>query len=314
MKTTHSKSKRPVKKISVIRFTLVIAILFFSANMVKSQNSTSDSDYKPAKSTVKKAQPAINAQANKTISTENNMVIIPKKLAEHAPEFNDPDYEAKKIEWMEKYPDEYNALQKKTSNCSPHLNTGTDKAGTIIPQKVAEHAPDLNDPDYETKKTEWIKNYPEEYKSVGGVIENGTHTHNSLANPGTTPPTTKLHIKVAEHAPYMDAPDYDVKKAEWIQNYPEEYEASIKESSKSNNGTNSFAPPEIKKPATKVAEHAPYSDDPDYEAKKAEWIKKYPQEYNVVNNKPANSVKNSPAGQGVQTPATAIPVNDATRK
>jgi len=62
----------------------------------------------------------------------------------------------------------------------------------------------------------------------------------------------------------------------------------------------------VDKPATRVAEHAPYLNDPDYEAKKAEWIKNYPQEYNAVNNKPA--------GQGSHTPATSVPVYDATRK
>ncbi|MDD4150336.1 MAG: hypothetical protein PHE33_09925 [Bacteroidales bacterium] len=35
-----------------------------------------------------------------------------------------------------------------------------------FPNKVAEHAPDLDDPDYEIKKIEWVENYPEEYKNV----------------------------------------------------------------------------------------------------------------------------------------------------
>src|SRR5574344_1973618 len=35
----------------------------------------------------------------------------------------------------------------------------------------------------------------------------------------------KLHVKIAEHAPYLDDPEYDAKKMEWINNYPEEYKS-----------------------------------------------------------------------------------------
>ncbi len=37
---------------------------------------------------------------------------------------------------------------------------------TAVPQKIAEHAPDINDPDYAAKKEEWIKNYPDEYQQL----------------------------------------------------------------------------------------------------------------------------------------------------
>jgi hypothetical protein len=87
-------------------------------------------------------------------------VATPQKVAEHAPSFNDPDYESKKIEWMNNYPDEYNACQQKsTEGTSPVITQPVLDA----PKKVAEHAPYFNDTDYATKKAEWIENYPEEY-------------------------------------------------------------------------------------------------------------------------------------------------------
>jgi hypothetical protein len=37
--------------------------------------------------------------------------------------------------------------------------------------------------------------------------------------------TTK---RLGEHGPYLNDPDYDAKKAEWMKNYPQEYDALIK--------------------------------------------------------------------------------------
>jgi hypothetical protein len=34
----------------------------------------------------------------------------------------------------------------------------------------------------------------------------------------------------------------------------------------------------------RLGEHGPYSNDPDYDAKKAEWMKNYPEEYAPANN------------------------------
>ncbi|HQI69861.1 MAG TPA: hypothetical protein PLT47_03875 [Bacteroidales bacterium] len=235
------------------------------------------------------------------------------KIAPHAPEFNDPDYKARKEAWMANYPEEYNALQQSVN--TPNMVNKSNIASNPVKNKVAEHAPDLNDPDYATKKAEWIKNYPEEYESIGGTTTSTTES-NQVKTQVTLPdqPVAKPHTKIAEHAPYLDDPDYQAKKALWMKNYPEEMNAVMQQSSNTNKNLQPAANTIVNRPATKVAEHAPYLNDPDYEAKKAEWIKNYPQEYNAVNNKPANSVKNSPAGQGTQTPATSVPVYDATRK
>ncbi|HPB24439.1 MAG TPA: hypothetical protein PLE11_01665, partial [Bacteroidales bacterium] len=157
--------------------------------------------------------------------------------------------------------------------------------------------------------------YPEEYESIGGTSnDNGVSSQVQTQVAVPDQQVAKQHTKIAEHAPYLDDPDYDAKKAIWMKNYPEEMNAVLQQSSNTNKKLRPAANTTLEKPATKVAEHAPYLNDPDYEAKKAEWIKNYPQEYNAVNNKPANSVKNSSAGQGVQTPATSVPVYDATRK
>jgi hypothetical protein len=140
-----------------------------------------------------------------------------------------------------------------------------------------------------------------------------TQNHNTINN-------TMSSEKLGEHAPDINAPDFKEKKTEWIKNYPEEYEACLKRSSKSNTGT-TVGTSEVKKPATKVAEHAPYSDDPDYAAKKVEWIKNYPEEYNALINKSSDKnasvapeVKQIEKKGTVKTSGMALPGFDATKK
>ncbi|MBP8041658.1 MAG: hypothetical protein KAZ36_07100 [Bacteroidales bacterium] len=279
------------------------------ANNGKSAAPNSDQVTKPASGTITNAKKTDASSS----ATKPNEYAPGYKIAPHAPEFNDPDYEAKKEAWMTNYPEEYNALQQSGNTQTKVINTNSNV--TPVNTKVAEHAPELGDPDYAAKKAEWIKNYPEEYESIGGAsTDNGVSNQvkTQVAIPDLQ--VAKPHTKIAEHAPYLDDPDYEAKKAIWMKNYPEEMNAVLQHSSNTNKNIRPATNTTLEKPATKVAEHAPYLNDPDYQAKKAEWIKNYPQEYNAVNNKPANSVKNSSADQGVQTPATSVPVYDATRK
>lgn len=56
---------------------------------------------------------------------------------------------------------------------SNRVNDSLSKAGKETPEiktpeKAAEHAPMYGDPDYATKKEEWIKKYPDEYNAVNG--------------------------------------------------------------------------------------------------------------------------------------------------
>jgi len=85
------------------------------------------------------------------------------KTAGNAPSVNEPDYEAKKQEWIKNHPEEYKKLLE-----SNNTTTGNEKPQTRItyPEKVAPHAPALDDPKYTEKKEEWMKTYPEEYKSI----------------------------------------------------------------------------------------------------------------------------------------------------
>jgi len=90
-------------------------------------------------------------------------------------------------------------------------------------EKMGEHAPDFNDENFQTKKAEWIKNYPEEYEAFL------KKTATSGARKVQTPQAVKPHQKIAEHAPFLDDPDYAAKKAEWMKNYPQEYEQVMQE-------------------------------------------------------------------------------------
>jgi len=91
-------------------------------------------------------------------------------------------------------------------------------------EKMGEHAPDINDKDFQIKKAEWVKNYPEEYEAfLNKSVKSGSKQAQTsqAANP---------HKKIAEHAPFLDDPDYIAKKTEWINNYPQEYEQVMRQS------------------------------------------------------------------------------------
>ncbi len=272
-----------------------------AGNNGKSAVPNSDQVAKQASGTIINSNKA-DASSN---ATKPNEYAPGYKIAPHAPEFNDPDYQAKKEAWMANYPEEYNALQQADNTQNKVITTNNTL--TPVKNKVAEHAPELDDADYAAKKAEWIKNYPEEYESIGGTpAENNqsNQVQTQVAIPDQQ--MAKPHTKIAEHAPYLDDPNYEVLKAIWMKNYPEEMNAVLQQSSNNNKNIRPAASTVVDKPATRVAEHAPYLNDPDYEAKKAEWIKNYPQEYNAVNNKPA--------GHGTQTSTLAVPAFDATRK
>jgi len=165
-----------------VRFALLTGFVLLTFSAVKSQTTVT------SQTTVKKSvteintnntqqdkanpgniQPVVNSNADSKAATKNNNAVNPQKVAEHAPNFNDPDYAAKKEEWIKNYPDEYNATQQISPNNNPGMDKGTTTVkitpATNVPQKAAEHAPNFNDPDYAAKKIEWVKNYPDEYKA-----------------------------------------------------------------------------------------------------------------------------------------------------
>jgi len=203
------------------------------------------------------------------------------------------------------------------------IQQNAEKNTVVVSKKSGAHAPDANAPDYEAKKAEWIKNYPDEYKAFSGIQENIPSDNKEIVKTSTAiHPASKPHTKIAEHAPYLDDPNYEAKKTDWIKQYPDEFEAVLQKSSGSKITHNAETPKVENQPAAKIAEHAPYLNDPEYAAKKAEWIKNYPDEYNAVMNKNAGSNKNTtanPISQPVkqtsgQTTDKNKPGFDATRK
>lgn len=327
METTFIKLKKSQPSLIAIRFALMVGILVFTVTPMKSQtfNSTTDAE---------KAQSGSNGNSiNYSVSTTNSAAPL-NKPGLHAPEFNDPNYEAKKIEWIKNYPDEYNAFLKNTTTPSVIINKGTTAEGKHLNsdyhQKIAEHAPNINDTDYEAKKAEWINNYPQEYEQITNstyVTTQPAIENNQSVSTQTTEQTnsqknnTGIITKMGEHAPDINDPNYEVKKAAWIQNYPEEYNACLKNSSKPYTNVSTGVNPVVYKTGIKVAEHAPDLNDPDYAVKKAAWIKNYPEEYNAVMNNAVNS--NSSNNEGTTEPnqpvkktsvaSTDNTVNDVTK-
>lgn len=51
-----------------------------------------------------------------TANPQQTQMQRPQKWGPHAPEFDDPNYHAKLREWMQNYPDEYNAYIKAKEN------------------------------------------------------------------------------------------------------------------------------------------------------------------------------------------------------
>ena len=107
-----------------------------------------------------------------------------------------------------------NSFTVRSQNIDKTLTTVSNQTANnnaaVIPQITGKHAPDPNAPDFEVKKREWIKNYPNEYKY--SQSQNNNHSNSNQPQ------------KNALHAPYYNDPDYAAKKAEWIKNYPQEYQ------------------------------------------------------------------------------------------
>ena len=296
MKTFAIRLKKSEPALCAIRFALIVGILVFTVTIGKSQTSNSIPD-------AEKAQSGSNGKNIHTVVLNSNTTGTINKMGPHAPEFNDPDYEAKKIEWIKNYPEEYNAVLKKTATPIVVINKGTTAEGkhpnSDYQQKIAEHAPSTNDPDYEAKKAEWINTYPQEYEQITNSNSLTTKTTNenikSVSNQqpvqtiSSKNNTGTIKKKMGEHAPEINDPDFEAKKAAWIKDYPEEYDACLKNISKTCTNMNTSINPIVNKTGIKVAEHAPELNDPDYVVKKAAWIKNYPEEYNALMNSSTNS-------------------------
>ncbi|HNX89797.1 MAG TPA: hypothetical protein PKH58_12005, partial [Paludibacteraceae bacterium] len=222
------------------------------------------------------AQTDIQNEKPSPQTSDQNINGTTLKITGHSPSINDPDYEAKKQEWIKNYPEEYKQLLE--SNKAAQGNVIEKPQPRITyPEKVATHAPELDDPRYDEKKQEWVKNYPEEYKSIYKPAVSNAASPNSVKLPQITFPE-----KVATHAPEMGDVDYQAKKEAWIKNYPEEYKNLYKSANSKSENNNNAKLPQITYPA-KVAAHAPEMNDPDYYTKKIDWMKNYPQEYEQIN-------------------------------
>ena len=162
--------KRANKK-TVVRISLLTGIILFTASAAEAQTTTARPvSGQAGKSGVVNVQPAGTAKPVLAPAATIYPAGAPEKMGTHAPDPNDPDFAAKKEEWMKNYPDEYKASLSKNSAQSPgtgkEIIPGTVQPASAAPQKVAEHAPDINDPDYQAKKIQWIKNYPQEYQQL----------------------------------------------------------------------------------------------------------------------------------------------------
>ncbi len=273
-----------------MQLLLLCGLILMSFSAARSQNATINPQTSNKKENSSK-QDKTKKSDNETLNNNSSETIIvsgindsPASMGTHAPDINDPEYDIKKEEWINNFPEEYNYYLKNSGSAHSgekvENNVKAEQIVNNIHSKAADHAPDINDPDYATKKTEWIKNYPEEYKaSLQGSSEAFTGIQLTAGSPVRTQ-------KLGDHAPDMNDPDYINKKEEWIKNYPEEYYNCLKTGTNSGQGTKVNTYPASNNTVVttkpKAAEHAPDVSDPNYGTKKAEWIKNYPGEYNAM--------------------------------
>lgn len=184
-----------------MRFALVIGILVFTVSIGKSQVDKTYVTKNPAKTIAAENIKPVSQTPAKNIKTD----VVSEKMGEHAPDINDSDYRNKLEQWIQNYPEEFEAylLKSEKSNAGikscnyPELKIPT----THIQQKVAEHAPLMGDPNYEAKKNEWMKNYPEEYNELmqNSSVSNTDQNTETVVN--MIRPAVNMQQKVAEHAP-----------------------------------------------------------------------------------------------------------------
>jgi hypothetical protein len=110
--------KTSTKTLFAMRFVLLMGFVFFWSSIAKSQttniNSNTNQAIKPGVDTI---QSADKTRTITTSSTMKNPAMMSAKMGEHAPDIKDPDYAAKKEEWIKNYPEEY----KKALNPVPDL-------------------------------------------------------------------------------------------------------------------------------------------------------------------------------------------------
>jgi len=266
-----------------LRNMFVAGFFVFSAALGQAQNSTVTPAQKQANSntenTEKQLLPSVIGNNQKAITTDHKAGSLPLKVTEPAPDINDPDYVTKKETGINEYPEEYKANNARPKSITSHHNI------TFSPKSL-EKNPNLTAPDSCSKKREEINNCSGENNSAKQQtyqksINNGSNKN--IAN-GNTENT--FQKRIGEHGPYINDKDLDTKIQEWKFAYPEEYMEYRKNNPDPNVYKGSVIIPAAYESSTnaakcnnKVAENAPNLDDPEYEIKKAEWIKKYPEEY-----------------------------------
>jgi len=114
-----------------LSIALAAFMVVFSVSNCKSQNSVEIQDsQKNQKTDTEKVQPVNQVQTQKII-TIMPVSATAKKLGEHAPDPNDPNYEAKKAEWIKNYPDEYNAVMNHSATPTKNTGSNTESSKTV---------------------------------------------------------------------------------------------------------------------------------------------------------------------------------------
>jgi len=286
----------------VLRTMLIIALYVFSVTLSQAQISTSSSAIEQSKSNTGQQPQQSVINKNQNPEAKNlNVTSSPVKVAEHAPDPNDADYEIKKEEWIKKYPEEYKALLNNKQQNNPAIKPGSKSKIspdnlTIVP-KTSENIPNSNNPDSYSKNGVGKKATTENSNSI---VETSQKSQDNFGDKTIeNGKTENTYLKrIGEHGPYINEENLDAKIQVWKYEYPEEYMEYRKNNPDPNVIQGSVIIPvavtssaNCEKFNNKVAEHAPDFNDPDYETKKMEWIKNYPEEYNNLFRQNVTPVK-----------------------
>lgn len=119
-------------------FCTIMAICAFSiAGAQTTDNKAKTTDQKAvAPAAMIKMQPVTLMQrsAVQPQAAKKDIATTPNKLAPHAPDPNDPNYAAKRDEWVKNYPDEYDKLIQEEQKIIDDINARQVKENTKVVQ------------------------------------------------------------------------------------------------------------------------------------------------------------------------------------
>jgi len=158
-------------------------------------------------------------RGNDSVAAQNETVLDKNEVAT-AIEYNESELMEAKLDYLQQH-DTVAYEQYLLELESNRLYDSLSKAGkkppeNEIPEKAAEHAPLYGDPDYATKKEEWIKKYPDEYNAVNGSTSEADFESRQNFLESVKDTERDLYLEELERLK-KSAPEFYYRHLDWLQ-------------------------------------------------------------------------------------------------